>query len=346
MSTKRNPLTIKTILALLTIAAPAWASYPDENAAVIACGRLESFQGSVQVFDTTRTSAIDVKPNQKLQCGDWISVTQGTAVIRHNLGFQVTLGAGSFLQILDPQSGDNPEKDHFALYRGQAVFKSVGRAPEMKVATANARARFRNSEGYLLYSYDFHVSQLVGIAGVSRIENRFLDARPIAVARSQVSSMGELANRVVPRLARTVSMASVKERLARLGVTADMQKQMVERMKTLAETRMPVGLASESKRSPASVAPVETPTASSMAQYELSRPKPESVGHEAGYGKKPETIYPLREVSSVKKAPKHAVRRAKRRAANEVFPAEEPGSSPEEIEKRKLLEALSQIEPE
>lgn len=325
------------------LAPSALASHPGESGAVIACGRLESFQGNVQVFDAARTSTIDVKPNQKLQCGDWISVVQGKAIIRHKLGFQVTLGAGSFLQILDPQSGENPEKDHFALYRGQGLFKASEKDPELKVATANARARFRNSEGYFLYSYDFHVSQLVGIQGRSRLENRFLDARPIAVARSQVTSMGELGSRPVPRLARTVSMASVKERLARLGVTADLQKQMVDQMKVLAETRMPAKLESErssGERRPASVAPVESPSAQSLAHFELSRPKPEHADDE-------NPIPAKRAVSSVRSAGKKSGQVAR----HEVYPAEESaasrgGSSREETEKQRLLRKLSEIEPE
>lgn len=334
LTTNRAFATAFVVSLSLASVRGASAAQSHEGGAIIPCGSLQTFTGDVQVFDASRTQVVDVANDRRLQCGDWVAVNQGQATIRHYAGYVVVLGAGSFIQIQDPQAGDNPEKDHFALYRGQAVFKSDQTGKVLKVATANARAKFSASEGYLLYSTDQQISQLVGISGKSVLENRFLDVRPTTVSMSEYASMGELEGRPIPSQARAVSMVSVRERLARLGVKEDVQRQMIDTMRSLAQTKMPVRLEpANPERRIASELPShaknEMPTRPaaapmSMTAYELSQ--------------KPDGEHPISKerrrspASSAKTASwKSEPREAKSRA---------------DLEKERILKELSEIEAE
>lgn len=336
-------ITLMTLSAGASLVTSAHASQSHEGGAIIPCGSLQTFTGDVQVFDASRTQVVDVANDKRLQCGDWVAVNQGQATIRHHAGYVVILGAGSFIQIQDPQGGDNPEKDHFALYRGQAIFKSSRADQELKVATANARAKFKASEGYFLYSTDWQISQLVGISGKSVLENRFLDVRPTVVSTSEYASMGELEGRPIPSQARAVSMASVRERLARLGVKEDVQRQMIDTMRVLAQMKMPTRLEpanperriaselpsqlkNESARPSAALAPVPAPELPSMTAYELSQ--------------KPDGEHPISRERQRQRQPA-----AQAKAAIWKAEPRQPKSRTDS-EKERILKELSEIEIE
>ena len=220
------------------------AANPVESGSVPVCGVLESFLGHVQIFDASRTQVIDVTPKQKLLCGSWISVEDGVAEIRHLKGFEVEVGAHSFAQILDPTSGSNMEKDHFALLRGQMVLKSKTKST-LQVSTANARVKVSQAQAYLIYSTDYNETQLLGIEGQSEIQNRYLETRGIRVSQAQYSTLGFNPNRPTPTQPRVVAMKAVHERLNGIGVSKDLTKVMFGEAKALAQTQMPVTLKSE-----------------------------------------------------------------------------------------------------
>ena len=145
-------LLITNLIAAFGLVTQGHAANPVESGGVPVCGVLESFIGHVQLFDASRTQVIDVTPKQKLICGSWVSVEDGIAEISHRSGFDVEVGAHSFIQILDPASGSRLEKDHFTLLRGQMILKSTQKKA-LQVSTANARVIANQAEAFLLYSW-------------------------------------------------------------------------------------------------------------------------------------------------------------------------------------------------
>jgi hypothetical protein len=233
-----------TNIASFGLIAQVYASNPIESGVVPVCGVLESFIGHVQVFDATRSQVVDVMPKQKLLCGSWVSVEDGVAFLSHAQGFEVQIGARSFVQILDPASGSQNDKDHFTLLRGQMVLKSPQKKA-LQVSTANARVIANQAEAFLLYSTDYNETQVLGISGQTEIQNRYLETRGIRVSQSQYSTLDFNPNRPTPAQPKVVAMKLIQERLQNLGVSKDLSSQMLGEAKALVQTQLPVSLKSD-----------------------------------------------------------------------------------------------------
>jgi len=237
-------LLITNLIAAFGLVTQGHAANPVESGGVPVCGVLESFIGHVQLFDASRTQVIDVTPKQKLICGSWVSVEDGIAEISHRSGFDVEVGAHSFIQILDPASGSRLEKDHFTLLRGQMILKSTQKKA-LQVSTANARVIANQAEAFLLYSTDYNETQVLGISGQTEIQNRYLETRGIRVSQSQYSTLGFNPNRPTPTQPKVVAMKAIQARLKTMGVSKDLTSQMVGEAKALVQTQLPVSLKSE-----------------------------------------------------------------------------------------------------
>jgi hypothetical protein len=236
----------KTLLLIvnLAFAGAAFASEPTESGATRVCGTLKSFEGVVQIFDHTRTHLGDAAFGAKLSCGDWISIEKGRAVLEHFSGAAVSVGQSSFIQILDPQSGENADHAQFTLYRGEMAVSSPKKTVTL-VATPNAFVRIASGTGFVLYSTSAKQSQAIGLGGTVTIENRFLPGQRTQASYAQMVSFSDPTERLVPEEARFANSQDLNSRLARLGIPAAVREAVDRAVKMGVRTRMPTTLASE-----------------------------------------------------------------------------------------------------
>jgi len=193
---KRTTRNIAGIIALMIASFSAYAQQPIDSGAGQICGVLRTFHGEIQVFDYTRTHLGDAKFGTKLRCGDWISIDQGRAVIEHVNGAAILVSENSFIQILDPQSGTNPEHAHVALYRGEFLFQA-GKT-ESRVITPNALGRVVNGGAYVIYSGPSEESQIVGLGGKATLENRFFGEKSIGTEFAHLVAISNPVERLMP----------------------------------------------------------------------------------------------------------------------------------------------------
>lgn len=320
--------TIKTLLAVSIIgqAPPAWSAQPLESGAGKVCGTLRSFDGETQVFDYTRTHLGDASFGTKLHCGDWVSVDKGKAVLEHVAGAGILVAENTFVQVLDPQSGDNPEHAHLALYRGE--FLAQPEKAGIRIVTPNAVARVEKGGAFVVYSGASEESQIVGLGGKASLENRFFAEPRMEAGFAKVVTFANPIERLLPDQARFVNPRDLGERLARLGVPKAILESVEKAVKAGAKTRMPVTLAVTRK-------PEAKESIQVHAGGELAGAKPE--------------IHPGRALASVGAA--IAAKRGPRAGVSRRSSAEEPNfalkrQDRDEAEKKRLLQALSSMRPD
>lgn len=239
---------IRSILAALVLSScvalsisAADASEPVESGAGMKCGVLRSFVGEVQVFDATRTHLGDAAFGTKLNCGDWISVDQGKAVIENLSGATLLVSGGTFIQILDPSSGENPDHAHFALYRGELFLQTE---KSVQLLTPNGLARIAKGGAFVLYSPTREATQVVGLGAKASLANRFFAERSVPTEFAKVVEFSNPVERLSPDAARIVNAKDLNERLTKLGAKPELLASIEKAAKAGAKIRMPVTLAS------------------------------------------------------------------------------------------------------
>lgn len=311
------------------------AAEPVESGAGRVCGTLKNFQGEVQVFDSSRTHLGDAAFGTKLRCGDWLSVEKGKAVVEHFSGAALAVSDRTFIQILDPQSGENPEHAHFTLYRGEMVVsapeahKNQG-ATEIRVTTPNAILRVTNGTAFTLYSTSADETQGIGLGGSVSIENRFFPEKRMTAGFAQYVSFADPVERLVPETARLVNPRDLNERLAKLGIPQAVRDRVDSVVKVSSKTKMPVTLATAPK-----VAAPET-----GGEFHAADRAPASVSAEEGTAKK-----------SVVMAKKPVVKKSEKKPRVVHVAKDEPDfqlkrEGSETQEKEKLMQALSTMRPD
>ena len=316
------------ILAAALVALPcALASEPNESGAGKICGILRSFEGETQIFDYTRTHLGDAAYGTKLRCGDWVSVDKGKATIELVVGAAVLAGENTFIQILDPQSGENPEQAHVALYRGE--FYAQPSKGEIRIVTPNAIGRVEKGAAFAVYSTASDESQIVGMGGVTSLENRFFREPKMPAGFGKVVTFANPVERLLPDQARFVNARDLNERLARLGVPVAVRDSLEKAVKAGSKTKMPVTLAVTAKAAAKGIV-----TASPGGELAGS-------GRSSSHGNRmPSSIG---SVTAATKKTKAAVRKH--------VVSEEPNfalkrQSQDESEKKRLLQALATMRPD
>jgi hypothetical protein len=251
---KRNnrPAITKLAGALVALGLiSANASEPIESGAGRICGTLKSFQGEIQVFDSTRTHLGDASFGTKLRCGDWISVERGKAVIEHFSGAALAVSEKSFIQILDPQSGGNSDHVEFTLYRGEMMVSAPSRAKlETRISTPNAIIRVTDGAAFALYSSSAEETQAIGLGGKASLENRFFPEKRMTAGFAQFVSFANPVERLVPEQARYVNARDLNDRLGKLGVPQSVRDMIEKAVKAGSKTRMPTSLVSSKSKTP------------------------------------------------------------------------------------------------
>jgi hypothetical protein len=238
---------ISAIALASALATSSFAAQPNESGAGKVCGVLRSFEGDTQIFDYTRTHIGDAAYGTKLHCGDWVSVDKGNATIELVIGAGVLAGENTFFQILDPQSGENPEKAHLALYRGEFLVQpSKG---EARIVTPNSVGRVEKGGAYVVYSSASEETQIVGMGGKTSLENRYFPEPRMIAGFGKVVTFANPVERLLPDEARFVNTRDLGERLARLGVPASVRESLEKVVKAGTKIKMPVTLASTRVRS-------------------------------------------------------------------------------------------------
>jgi hypothetical protein len=184
----------------------------------VPCSVLEKFGGQVQVLDPARTQLIDATAETGIPCSGWVSIGRGWARIRHRDGYRFYAGSGTFIQI--PEGGSDPDApfDQVILFRGQLYGQAGEGSRELRVLTANARARIRRGTSVVIYNQEDQETQLVALEYSSTLENRFQDSRRIKVNAGEATSLDFRALRVVPTTPRAVAISSLRQKLADLHV--------------------------------------------------------------------------------------------------------------------------------
>jgi hypothetical protein len=245
--------TIKALICLAIAATAAMgfsadAAQPNESGAGKVCGVLRTFEGETQIFDYTRTHLGDASFGTKIHCGDWISVDKGKATIEHANGAALLVGENTFIQILDPQSGENPEHAHVALYRGEFLIQAA--KAEVRILTPNAVARVERGGAFMLYSTAAEETQIVGMGAHAVLANRFFDERSMTADFAKVVTFSNPVERLLPDEARFVNARELNERLAHLGVADAVRQSLEKAVKAGSKTKMPVTLAVTAKPAP------------------------------------------------------------------------------------------------
>ncbi|MCM0605658.1 MAG: hypothetical protein KA715_06170 [Xanthomonadaceae bacterium] len=207
------------------------------------CGIVTKIEGAVLISSADRTQIIQAKNRSSVPCGAWITIKEGWAEIRLGAGMDMRFSSETFAQILDPAF----EKDHIALIRGQVLVKAKPGTGAFTVVTANARVRFKDTFGVVVYMNEEEDTQVLGL-GINPVsfENRFSEKSALKIARGEISTMSLKQLRTIP----TVAENAHQETLVAVG--EDMQLEQSEVQKLVAEVQ-PKGqrhLASVTTREP------------------------------------------------------------------------------------------------
>lgn len=217
---------------------------PSSIQRAVPCAVIEDLGGHVQILDASRTHLSEVSRNTGIDCGSWITTgiltitskgnkptdaknTNGSSAdsesgfilglpgsgwvkLKLRDGYGLRIGSGSFVGLLESNTDGKDKGDHIVLYRGLIYGEARNGAKELRVITANARARFNRSSGVLLFNRREEESQLLGFEGLSTIENRFEGSRNIAVKAGEASTLNFKLLRVVPESPRAMSLTALK----------------------------------------------------------------------------------------------------------------------------------------
>jgi len=210
---------VLTGMLIVTLPVLAWASESEQiSSKAVPCAILEKFEGEVQVLNASRTHLLDIELKIPIPCGSWISVHGvGWALLKHRQGFEIKMGSMTFIEIFDNyRNAHLTGEDHIVLYKGK-VFVNTGKGnEELRVVTANARARMKGGQALIMFDQENEESQLVAIDHPATLENRFEPGRRIIAKRGEATNLNFKRLRIVPSTPMAVKVASLKAQLYNL----------------------------------------------------------------------------------------------------------------------------------
>jgi hypothetical protein len=195
------------------------------------CAWMEMYGGNVQVLDASRTRLLDSGEHTGIPCGGWVSVDRGWALISHRDGQKFYAGPGTFLEVPENNTDGHRKGDHVVLYKGEVYGIAPEDAPELRIATANARARLKSARGIVLFSEQQEDTQLICLERKAWLENRFQIEKKILVKQGEASSLNFKAMRVVPSTPQAVAAAPLRQRLQEFHVGDSEQERVLRIVK-------------------------------------------------------------------------------------------------------------------
>lgn len=235
--------TVSSALAVLLPVRSAWAAPAKITAP---CAVIEGSNGDSLILDRTRTKIVDVEKGTAVACGSWVSVSTGWVKLKHRNGYQVHLSAQTFAQFLETE-------DHVVLYKGQLFAVAGGGAGEMRILTANARARVSRGRLILSFNHAENETQLIALENSATLENRFADSEHMVVKQGEASSLNIGKNRVVPSIPAAVAVAELRPKMMALHLSEAEQADGVEAATLRRERKF--ASAPSGDRAPASALP-------------------------------------------------------------------------------------------
>lgn len=217
------------------------------------CAVVESLNGQVQVLSPDRHEILASIAHSPIPCGAWVAVQgeKSWVSIRHREGHSVHLAGESFVQVADHRI----DGEHFVVLRGEVFGEAGEGAGELRVITANARARTVGGTFLLTYVVQSEDTQLVSIVKTSTLENRFEPGRSVLVKEGEASTLNFKLLRVVPSDPRAVAGATLKAKLENFPIDDNLMSQAVAAAYHRSERRFASLINSPSKnRNPASIA--------------------------------------------------------------------------------------------
>lgn len=199
-------------ISLLTLSGVAHAAEKRDLAFKnVPCAVVEGFKGKVQVFTPHDQVLNRVDRKVDVPCGGWILVSDGWAVLKHRQGFELKLGAQTFIEIYDHTADHQyTGTEHVVLYRGK-IFANVRQGSgELRAVTANARARLKMGSGILFYDEKETKTQLISVDQKITLENRFQEDSRVALKPGESTTISFKARRVVPSTPRAVKAVLLK----------------------------------------------------------------------------------------------------------------------------------------
>lgn len=178
-----------------------------------ACALVGNFWGDVQVLNSTRTKLLDVKKNNTVNCGSYVSVNEGWIELKHREGGELRVGSDSLIRVNEEGSGDQ-----FVVLRGYVLAKHFVGGGTLKVLTSQARANVKRAEALILVSDHEEESQMVVLKNRATLENRFEGGNPITVMAGEASSLQHRVDRLAPSTPKAVSIASLRGKLDTFGL--------------------------------------------------------------------------------------------------------------------------------
>lgn len=212
-------ITDSLVFAMAFVANVAFAREVETpHAPSVPCAYLERFGGQVELLDASRTQVVETVVKAGIPCGGWVSTEEGWARLRYRDGYTVHLGSGTFAQVLDGQGEGQGPGDQLLLYKGQIYGKAGVGNRELRVLTANARARLGKGAGVVIYDSSEEETQLIAAEDSALLENRFQAAAFIRLQGGEATALSLKALRVVPSTPRAVNSATLKAKLGDLHV--------------------------------------------------------------------------------------------------------------------------------
>ena len=217
------------------------------------CGVLERFEGDVQILNSTRDTLIDVTFNVGIPCGGWISVQKGWADVKHRQGYGLRLGPGTFIEIFDNvQDQQITGEEHVALYRGKLYVEVPKGSEKLRVITANARAKISWGDSLIIFNAWDEETQLVALTNTAVLENRFEKSNQIQIKSGEATSLNFKILRIIPATPRAIEVASLKEKLNDLNLSAQQMSVAVQAAYKRQDRRF-ASVVKEEKRNPAAI---------------------------------------------------------------------------------------------
>jgi hypothetical protein len=224
----------RILLALLVlIGPPAFAPAlavevsPQENPG-IPCALISKMAGEVEIFDASRTHLLDATVKAGIPCGGWLSTKQAWVELTHRDGYRVHVGSHAFVQFPESNVDGTSSGDHVVLYKGQVFGSAGGGAGELRVATANARARVTRGSVLLTFTQETEESQMTTLDNTATFENIFENTRKVTAKAGEATSLDLSLQRVVPTPPKAVAVASLKPKLLDLHIENGEQARAVE----------------------------------------------------------------------------------------------------------------------
>lgn len=241
---RRALITSSLFITLMSIFPAAVARQADPpSREPVKCGIVKATEGAVLISPADRTQIIQAKNNSSVPCGAWITIKEGWAEITRIDGMRMRLSSETFAQILDPAF----EKDHVALIRGQVLVKAGAGLGSFKVVTANARVKFEDTFGVVVYLNEEEDTQVLGLgANPVLFENRFSEKNALKIARGQISTMNLKQLRTIP----TVAEYAHQDTLVAMGEDMQLDTKEVKRLVAEVQPKGQRHLASVTTREP------------------------------------------------------------------------------------------------